>query len=74
VKEEHMPDLDLSHATWRKSVRSDAGQGCVEVARIPSVIGVRDSKDPASPELGFSLAIFRRFTDEIRNGRHDLNG
>jgi hypothetical protein len=32
------------------------------------------SKDPSSPELGFSVDIFRRFTDEIRNGRHDLNG
>ena len=35
--------IDWSSAPWRKSVNSDSG-GCVEVARIGDVIGVRDTK------------------------------
>ncbi len=36
---------------WIKSSYSDAGQNCVEVARLTPGIGVRDSKNPTGPAL-----------------------
>lgn len=46
---------DFSKADWRKSARSldDHGQ-CVELAVLPHIVGVRDSRDPAGPVLVFS--------------------
>ena len=39
---------------WRKSSHSSgAGGQCVEVAACPSVVHVRDSKDPTGPALTF---------------------
>jgi hypothetical protein len=44
--------MDLSKATWRKSSHStDNGGDCVEVARTPGAVAVRDSKDPDGPVL-----------------------
>lgn len=44
--------MDLSRAAWRKSSRSSGNGGaCVELARPPQVIGIRDSKDPDGPKL-----------------------
>ncbi len=39
--------------TWRKSSRSTQGtsEQCVELARLPSGIGLRDSKAPAVGHL-----------------------
>ncbi|WP_431034744.1 DUF397 domain-containing protein [Streptomyces sp. P6-2-1] len=39
---------------------------CVEVATVWSSLAVRDSKDPASPHLGFSPAAWHRFLDSAR--------
>lgn len=51
--------MDLSHAAWRKSTRSDANSQCVEVAlNLPGVVPVRDSKDPAGPVLVFEAAAW----------------
>ncbi|WP_019868682.1 DUF397 domain-containing protein [Salinispora oceanensis] len=47
---------------WRKSGRSSGHGNCVEVAdNLPSVVGVRDSKDPNGPALTFGPAAWRRF-------------
>ncbi|TDD30541.1 DUF397 domain-containing protein [Actinomadura sp. KC06] len=36
---------------WRKSRRSDdQGGACMEVARFPDAVAVRDSKDPNGPD------------------------
>lgn len=45
-----MPN-DLSHAQWLRSSYSSNSGNCVEVAVTESVVGVRDSKDPAGPTL-----------------------
>jgi len=61
---------DLSSDRWRKSTHSDAsGDNCVEVAGLPEVIAVRDSKDPHGPKLAFSRSAFTAFTHHLRTGR-----
>ncbi|MGI5165722.1 DUF397 domain-containing protein [Spirillospora sp. CA-253888] len=67
-----MIKLDLSAAGWRKSSYS-SGQGgeCVEVAGLPSVIAVRDSKDPHGPRLVFDAAAWRSFARRVRDGSLD---
>jgi hypothetical protein len=45
---------DWSAARWRKSGNSDSG-GCVEVAYLDGLIGVRDTKDRGDgPVLAFT--------------------
>ncbi|MBM0234058.1 DUF397 domain-containing protein [Micromonospora sp. STR1_7] len=55
--------MELTGAQWRKSTRSSGNGGdCVEVAdNLPSIVGVRDSKDPAGPALVFRPAAWRAF-------------
>ncbi|TNY38007.1 DUF397 domain-containing protein [Thermomonospora catenispora] len=68
-----MGDQFKEHAavTWRKSSTSDVG-GCVEIARLPSFLLVRDSKDPGGPRLAFSLAGWAELMLRIRRGDLDL--
>ena len=46
----HIPDF--SSAVWHKSARS-GDVGCVEIATLERVVGVRDSKDRQGPVLVF---------------------
>lgn len=47
---------------WRKSsYSSSSGPDCVELAYVPDMIAVRDSKDPDGPVLGFRPATFAAF-------------
>jgi len=42
--------MDLSSANWRKSsFSSGGGNACVEVAVLPGIVAIRDSKDPDGP-------------------------
>lgn len=57
---------------WRKSSYSASSGNCVEVARTPSTVNVRDSKQFGSgPVLGFSNAAWRTFTSAAKRGRFD---
>ena len=68
-----MSVYDFSSVLWRKSARSDSeGDNCVEIAGLPTVIAVRDSKHPDGPKLAFGRAAFGMLAREIRAGRHDL--
>jgi hypothetical protein len=68
-----MTDLDLSRANWRTSSHSGGNGNCVEVAaNLPGIIAVRDSKNPAGPELILSAATWAAFTAAIRAGDFDL--
>jgi hypothetical protein len=45
----------------------------VEVAtNLPDVVGARDSKDSAGPELAFAPESWTAFTAAIKGGRFDL--
>jgi hypothetical protein len=57
-----------SRAPWRVSSYSGANGDCVQVAsRAPAAITVRDSKNPAGPELAFTAGRWREFTAALRN-------
>ncbi|OLT12461.1 DUF397 domain-containing protein [Actinomadura sp. CNU-125] len=55
---------------WRKSVHSaDSGQeGCVELARLPLAIGVRDSKAPDAGHLVLSPSSFAELVTRVKRG------
>lgn len=55
-------------AEWFKSSYSQAGGDCVEVAHLPHVVGVRDSKNPNGPALVFAVAEWDAFIREISSG------
>lgn len=60
---------DLSAATWRKSTRSSGGgSNCIEVAHLPGLIAIRDSKNPDGAALIITPTAFRKLADGIRHG------
>ncbi|MGW1873833.1 DUF397 domain-containing protein [Streptomyces sp. NPDC001975] len=64
-----MRAIDLSNLTWRKSSysNSDGGQ-CLEVAaNIPSLVPVRDSKDPSRGALLFDASAWAAFIDGVKH-------
>jgi len=64
---------DFSRAVWRKSSRSSAGgPDCVEVALVPAAAGIRDSKNPSGPVLGFDADAWGRFLGTTKHGGFDL--
>ncbi|MGW0184423.1 DUF397 domain-containing protein [Streptomyces sp. NPDC003362] len=62
------PDYDLSTATWRKSSYSGGGGGdCLEVATgNPTVIPIRDSKNPTGPKLVFRASAWTAFVTGLK--------
>jgi hypothetical protein len=64
----------LDGAQWRKSSYSGGNGGnCVEVARnLPTIVAVRDSKNPDGPALTMSPAGWDAFVQGIKQGDFDL--
>lgn len=63
---------DWTQGRWRKSVVSDSG-GCVEVARVGDVIGVRDTKAQGNgPVLEFTPHEWSAFLEGVANGEFTL--
>ncbi|MFI9808169.1 DUF397 domain-containing protein [Streptomyces sp. NPDC052301] len=53
---------NLTDAVWRKSSYSgNTGGECVEVADLPALVAVRDSKDPGHGTLTLSPEAFAAF-------------
>jgi hypothetical protein len=66
-------ETGLSGAIWRKSVRSNNGGNCVEVAsNLPGIVAVRDSKNVPGPELAISDNAWSEFVQGIKRGEFDL--
>ena len=68
-----MTNPDLPRAIWRTSSHSGGNGNCVQVAaNLPGIIAVRDSKNPAGPELIFSPPSWSAFTTAVRAGNLDI--
>jgi hypothetical protein len=68
---EHNTDLPTSAAAdslvWRKSTASgNDGSGCLEVALMPDLVLVRDSKHAMGPDLTFASSMWAVFVDTLR--------
>lgn len=63
---------DFSRAIWRKSRRSGGDNNCVEVTRVPGVIGVRDSKNPSGAPIVLAASQWRAFVGLVEAGGYDL--
>ncbi|MGW1718777.1 DUF397 domain-containing protein [Streptomyces sp. NPDC002156] len=62
-------EYDLSSATWYKSTYS-AGDGadCLEVAAgHPTLVPVRDSKNPQGPKLAFRTESWEAFVENLKH-------
>jgi hypothetical protein len=65
--------MDLSTATWHKSsYSSGSGSNCVEVAVIPGVVAIRDSKDPNGPAHVVTAEAFCDLITRIKRGDLDF--
>ncbi|MBC6458390.1 DUF397 domain-containing protein [Actinomadura sp. HBU206391] len=63
----------MSTPTWRKSTHSDAsGNSCVEAARLPGAVGLKDGQNPEAGHLTVSAAAFGGLLTRIRSGELDL--
>jgi hypothetical protein len=52
---------------WKKSSYSGNGN-CVEVAKPPAAVAVRDSKDPNGPALSFTPDAWTAFIAGVNDG------
>lgn len=62
-------------ATWRKSSYSGSSSGqmdCVELARLPAAIGVRDSKAPEVGHLSLTVESFTALVARVKQDELDL--
>lgn len=59
--------MELTHSQprWRKSSQSATQGNCVEVAELPDVVMIRDSKDPDGPKLTVSRQGFRELIKSL---------
>ncbi|TCO65869.1 DUF397 domain-containing protein [Actinocrispum wychmicini] len=57
--------MDLANADWRKSSYSGSSGGCVEVAMVPGVVGVRDTKNRDAGTLRFPESSWRLLTRSV---------
>ena len=67
-----MTNPSSSPMDWRKATASQGSQGCVELAPLPGLVAVRDSKDPEGPMLVFERAQWRLLAERVGRGELDL--
>lgn len=61
---------DSDSPQWKKSSHSNSGS-CVEVRRSGQWIKIRDSKDPAGPQLNFTEREWIAFLSGARDGEFE---
>ncbi|MFG2652539.1 DUF397 domain-containing protein [Streptomyces sp. NPDC048436] len=72
MRKQDLYERDLSSASWRKSSRSMADGGCVEVADLGGgAVAVRDSKNPGLGDLRFTEQEWAAFRGGVRDGEFD---
>ncbi|WP_248963523.1 DUF397 domain-containing protein [Sphaerisporangium perillae] len=78
------PPAGLRELAWRKSKRSEGGNGCVELAVTDVTLAapshktnadqrylVRDSKNPDGPVLAFTPGEWEAFIAGVKDGRFE---
>ncbi|GAA2349709.1 DUF397 domain-containing protein [Streptomyces kunmingensis] len=60
--------FDANTTRWFKATHSSGDNNCLETARVPHLVPVRDSKTPEGPILLFSTATWDRFITELKSG------
>ena len=61
-----MREANAPQVRWHKSSHSSANGQCVEVAPVAGTIAVRDSKNPAGPELVFTRPAWVAFVEGLK--------
>jgi hypothetical protein len=52
---------------WRKSTYSNGSSSCIETTTRPGAVSIRDSKDPAGPQLAVPANCWLAFTRRLQN-------
>lgn len=63
---------EVGDLQWRVARRSVGNGACVEVARAPGAILIRDSKDKGGPVVQYPGNSWRTFLEVAKSGRFDL--
>ncbi|GGI74860.1 hypothetical protein GCM10011581_09780 [Saccharopolyspora subtropica] len=58
----------LADAAWFKSSYSATQDACVEVAMVPGVVGVRDTKNRDGGTLVFTSTVWANFLTRLKAG------
>ena len=69
-----MPEGAPHGLDWRKATRSISNGACVEVGAAMRVVAVRDSTDPAGPQINYSSTAWRNFAQSVRLGNFGVQG
>ena len=56
----------MTTPTWRKSTRCAGNGACIETARTPGAVLVRDSTDPDGPRITLTAREWRGLLDAIK--------
>jgi hypothetical protein len=51
---------------WRKSTYSNGSSSCIETTTHSGTVAIRDSKDPAGPQLAIPVASWLAFTSRLQ--------
>ncbi|MDJ1133545.1 DUF397 domain-containing protein [Streptomyces iconiensis] len=68
----YIPDSSATGFSWFKSSYSSSGNQCVESAKVPGMVPVRDSKSPHGPALAFSPDTWSLFVRSIKEGEFGI--